>query len=131
MSTRLSPKSASASAKVKAASPSAAKTPAPAPAATAAATGPKAAGEWTFLTNHAHILLCLAADPELRVRDLALRVGITERAVQKIIAELEAASILARERDGRRNRYTIHGHLPLRHPVEAHRSLNDLIRAIL
>jgi len=92
---------------------------------------PGAGSEWTFLTNHAHVLLCLAADPELRVRDLALRVGITERAVQKIIAELEAGGVLARERDGRRNRYTIHGHQPLRHPVEAHRSLSDLIRAIL
>jgi len=96
-----------------------------------AAVGGAAVVEWTFLTNHAHVLLCLAGDPELRVRDLALRVGITERAVQKIIAELEAGAVLAREREGRRNRYTIHGHLPLRHPVEAHRSLNDLVRAIL
>jgi hypothetical protein len=92
---------------------------------------PATAGEWTFLTNHAHVLLCLAADPELRVRDLASRVGVTERAIQKIIAELEAGAILGRERTGRRNRYTIEGQLPLRHPVEAHRTVNDLIAAIL
>lgn len=129
MSTPVSPKSSASTHKGKEAQPI--KAPTASAALKPATPAPKAAGEWTFLTNHAHILLCLAADPELRVRDLALRVGITERAVQKIIAELEAASILARERDGRRNRYTIHGHLPLRHPVEAHRSLNDLIRAIL
>ena len=92
---------------------------------------PLAPAQWTFLTNHAHVLLCLAADPELRVRDLASRVGVTERAIQKIIAELEAGAILGRERTGRRNRYTIEGQLPLRHPVEAHRTVNDLIAAIL
>ncbi len=121
MSTPLSKKSPSRSATRPAAKKAASSSP--------PATG--AAGEWTFLTNHAHVLLCLAADAELRVRDLAARVGITERAVQKIIAELEAGGVLAREREGRRNRYTIHGNQPLRHPVEAHRSLNDLIRAIV
>ena len=85
---------------------------------------------WTFLSNHAHVLLLLAQDPELRLRDIADRVGITERAVQKIIAELESGSVLTRTRDGRRNRYTIHPDRPLRHPVEAHRTVGDLIRMV-
>jgi predicted ArsR family transcriptional regulator len=85
---------------------------------------------WTFLSNHAHVLLILAADPQLRLRDIADRVGITERAVQKIIAELEAGAVLTRTREGRRNRYTIHADRPLRHPVEAHRTVGDLIRMV-
>lgn len=92
-------------------------------------TTPPAAG-WTFLSNHAHVLLLLAADPELRLRDIADAVGITERAVQKIIAELEAGAVLTRTREGRRNRYTIHADRPLRHPVEAHRTVGDLIRMV-
>lgn len=92
-------------------------------------TNPPPAG-WTFLSNHAHVLLLLADDPELRLRDIADRVGITERAVQKIIAELEAGAVLTRTRDGRRNRYTIHADRPLRHPVEAHRTVGDLIRMV-
>lgn len=86
--------------------------------------------EWTFLSNHAHVVICLAQNPEARVRDVALRVGITERAVQRIIADLEEAGILTRVRDGRRNHYLIHGHRPLRHPVEAHRTVGDLIRTV-
>lgn len=98
--------------------------PAPPPNAAAPSAG------WTFLSNHAHVLLLLAQDPELRLRDIADRVGITERAVQKIIAELESGSVLTRTRDGRRNRYTIHPDRPLRHPVEAHRTVGDLIRMV-
>lgn len=98
----------------------------PAPPPNAA---PPSAG-WTFLSNHAHVLLLLAQEPELRLRDIADRVGITERAVQKIIAELESGSVLTRTRDGRRNRYTIHPDRPLRHPVEAHRTVGDLIRMV-
>lgn len=82
---------------------------------------------WTFLTNHAHVLLCLAQDPELRLRDLAHRVGITERAVHKIITELEHGGVLERERSGRRNTYTIDRRVRLRHPVESHRTVGDLI----
>lgn len=91
------------------------------------ASPPPAAAGWTFLTNHAHVLLCLAADPALRVRDVAARVGITERAVQKILAELEQAGVLSRAREGRRNRYEICGSVPLRHPVEAHRTVAHLL----
>lgn len=82
---------------------------------------------WTFLTNHAHVLLCLAADPEIRLRDVATRVGITERAVQKIVSELEEAGYLTRTRHGRRNAYSVHGNRPLRHEIEAHRKVSDLL----
>jgi predicted transcriptional regulator len=82
---------------------------------------------WTFLTNHAHVLLCLAQDPEARLRDVAERVGITERAVQRIVAELEDAGYLTRLRSGRRNSYDVHEDKPLRHPIEAHRNVSALL----
>ncbi|MBT5059236.1 MAG: winged helix-turn-helix transcriptional regulator [Gemmatimonadetes bacterium] len=88
------------------------------------------ASTWTFLSNHAHVLICLAADPEQRLRDVAVRVGITERAVQKIIDALEAEGLLSRERVGRRNRYGLHLDQPLRHPLEAHRSVRELIELV-
>lgn len=93
-------------------------------------TRPDTAG-WTFFTNHAHVLLCLASDPEMRLRDVVERVGITERAVQKIISELEAGGILERQRQGRRNTYRILGKLPLRHPVESHCTVDGLIHFVL
>ncbi len=71
---------------------------------------------WNFLTNHAHVLLGVWEDPEARVRDIATRVGITERAVQRILQELESDGYLVRERVGRRNRYRVRGDRPLRHP---------------
>ncbi|MFA9477530.1 helix-turn-helix transcriptional regulator [Phycisphaerales bacterium AB-hyl4] len=85
---------------------------------------------WTFLTNHSHVLICLAADPEARLRDVAAQVGITERAVQKIVADLEEAAVLSRERHGRRNHYRIHTQQSLRHPIEAHRTVQDLLRMV-
>jgi predicted ArsR family transcriptional regulator len=85
---------------------------------------------WTFLTNHSHVLLCLAADDSLRVRDLAAKVGITERAVLKILSELEAGGVIEREREGRRNRYRIQHRTRLRHEIEAHRTVGDLIAAV-
>jgi Mn-dependent DtxR family transcriptional regulator len=88
------------------------------------------APSWTFLTNHAHVLLCIAADPEVRLRDVAERVGITERAVQRIVSDLEEGGYLQREREGRRNHYTVRGDLPLRHPVERHRSVASLIALV-
>ena len=87
--------------------------------------------DWTFLSNHAHVLLCIAAEPEALLREVAERVGITERAVQRIVADLERAGYLSRVREGRRNRYELHADLPLRHPVEAHREVRDLIALIL
>jgi DNA-binding transcriptional ArsR family regulator len=90
-------------------------------------TPPPPAPAWTFLTNHAHVLLSVAKDPAARVRDLAAAVGITERAVQRILAELEEAGYLTREREGRRNCYEVCGDLPLRHPVEQHRRVAELL----
>jgi predicted transcriptional regulator len=86
---------------------------------------------WTFLSNHAHVLLCIAADPETRLRDVAERVGITERAVQKIVSELEHAGALTRVRDGRRNSYVIHAECPLRHPIEQHQTVGKLLGIVL
>ncbi len=85
---------------------------------------------WTFLTNHSHVLICLAGEPDLRLRDVADRVGITERAVQRIVADLEEAGVLTRSRDGRRNRYEVHIEQPLRHPIESHRKISDLLNMV-
>lgn len=82
---------------------------------------------WTFLTNHSHVLILLAIEPDLLLREVAQRVGITERAVQKIVAELEDGGILTRTRVGRRNRYRISEGRSLRHPVEGHRRVRDLL----
>lgn len=86
---------------------------------------------WTFLTNHAHVLLCIASNPQVRIRDLADRVGITERAVQRIIFELEEDRYLTHEREGRRNSYRVRPHLPLRHPVERRNQVAALLALAL
>ncbi len=83
---------------------------------------------WTFLTNHAHVLICIMREPQARIRDLAQEVGITERAVQRIVADLEEAGYVTHERDGRRNVYRVRGNLPLRHPVEKHRKVAELLK---
>ena len=85
---------------------------------------------WTFLSNHAHVLLCIARDPDARVRDIAEQVGSTERAVQRILTELEDGRVLARERRGRRTHYAIEANARLRHPLESHRSVADLVRLV-
>jgi len=82
---------------------------------------------WTFLSNHAHVLVCLRRDPRARVRDVAEAVGITERAVLLILADLEAEGLVERVREGRRNRYVLHLDAPLRHPLEAHRTVRELL----
>jgi hypothetical protein len=87
--------------------------------------------QWTFLSNHAHVLLLLARDPDIRLRDVASQVGITERAVQRIVADLEEGRYVERERLGRRNRYRVHPELPLRHPIEAHRRIGSLIALVV
>ena len=86
--------------------------------------------EWTFLTNHAHVLICLARDPGMRLRDVSDAVGITERAAQRIVAELVEAGYLSRMRDGRRNRYEIHPELPLRHPMERDHGIGEILDAL-
>ena len=82
---------------------------------------------WTFLSNHSHVLVCLAADGEQTLREVAEKVGVTERAVQRIVGELEQAGVLRRQRDGRRNRYQIAREVPLRHPLEAHIRIGELL----
>ena len=82
---------------------------------------------WTFLTNHAHLLLAVARDPDARVHDLARLVGISDRAALTILEDLEAAGYLDRERVGRRNRYTVHPHLPFRHPTTAAHDVDELL----
>lgn len=86
---------------------------------------------WTFLSNHGHVLVCLALDPKTRLRDVAASVGITERAVQKIVGDLEAAGIVVRERRGRRNTYRLDVSVPLRHPLEAHRTVGTLLSLVM
>lgn len=83
---------------------------------------------WHFLTNHAHVLLCISEDPDITVRELAQNIGITERAVMRIIGELDDAGVIDRTREGRRNHYTIDEDRALRHPVESHCSVGDLIK---
>lgn len=85
---------------------------------------------WTFLSNHAHVLICLRRNPNQRLREIAEKVGITERMVQRIVSDLEAASILIRHREGRTNRYSINLDRPLRHPLESHRSVEDLLQLV-
>lgn len=83
---------------------------------------------WTFLTNHSHVLICIAEDASSRSRDIAARVGITERAVQRIVMELCDAGYVTKIREGRRNRYSVHLDRPLRHPVEGNCSASQLLK---
>jgi predicted transcriptional regulator len=91
------------------------------------ALAPPSTARWTFLTNHSHVLILVAHNPSLVLREVAARVGITERAVQRIIADLEGAGVIERERVGRRNNYRVRSDVPLRHPIEAHRTIGDLV----
>jgi DNA-binding MarR family transcriptional regulator len=90
----------------------------------------KTSSGWTFLTNHAHVLAVLHSDPEKVLREVAIEVGITERAVQRIIQDLEEGGFIERERVGRQNRYHILKGQSLRHPIEAHRKIGDLLKLI-
>jgi predicted ArsR family transcriptional regulator len=89
-----------------------------------------ASAPWTFLTNHAHVLFCLSRDPELRMREVADAVGVTERAVQRIVADLEEAGYLRREKTGRRNHYELQAEQPLRHPIEQHCLVSELLEVL-
>lgn len=82
---------------------------------------------WTFLTNHTHVLVCLDRNADITLREVAQQVGITERAVHAIVAALEAEGVLTRTREGQRNRYRLNRHYRLRHPLEAHRKIGDLL----
>jgi DNA-binding MarR family transcriptional regulator len=85
------------------------------------------ASDWTFLTNHAHVLIHLHAEPDARVRDLAIAVGITERSVMNILAALEEGGYVSRTRVGRRNEYRVHPRLKFRHPAEANQPIGKLL----
>jgi predicted transcriptional regulator len=91
---------------------------------------PQARSRWTFLTNHSHVLILLHRDPSMVLREVAALVGITERAVQRIIAELEEDGYIEREKIGRQNHYRIRIDQPLRHPIEAHRTIRHLVQSI-
>jgi hypothetical protein len=83
---------------------------------------------WRFVTNHAHVLECIASNPAPRLRDIAATVGITERTAAAIVSDLEEAGYLTRTRVGRNNHYEIHDELPLRHPQHRHHTVGELIR---
>lgn len=85
---------------------------------------------WHFLTNHSHVLLALHRDPDLRQRDIAMMVGITEGAVQRILHDLEEGGYITRSKVGRRNHYEINPDRPLRHPLEAHHQVADLLTSL-
>lgn len=86
---------------------------------------------WTFFGTHAHVLVCLAENPLARLRDVADRVGVTERTAVRVVTDLEQAEILKRVKEGRRNRYLINSHAHLRHPLESHCTVGDLLATIL
>jgi Mn-dependent DtxR family transcriptional regulator len=83
--------------------------------------------DWTFLTNHARVLLCVAHDPEIRLRDIAGTLDITERSAYGIVTDLAAAGYLVKEKDGRRNRYQVQGHLPLRETISREQTIGELL----
>lgn len=85
---------------------------------------------WTFLTNHAQVFLCIARNSRLTAKQIAAIVGITERAVQRILDDLEEAGYISRFRDGRKNYYEIHSERPMRHPAQQGRSVSDLLDLI-
>lgn len=88
---------------------------------------PQSEDNWTFLTNHTHVLVLLARNPLAVLREVALEVGITERAVQRIVADLERSGFIQKERVGRQNQYRIDPSRKLRHPIESHRAIGDLL----
>jgi MarR family protein len=88
---------------------------------------PHGTPSWSFLTNHAQVLLCIAHDPGIRLRDIGEAVGITERAAHRIVGELAAAGYISRRRNGRRNHYTIKSHLPLPDPLASEQKIGDLL----
>ncbi len=87
--------------------------------------------EWSLLTNHANVLLCVTREPDIRLRELAVEVGISERAVKRIVADLEKSGYLVRERHGRRNHYNINDEAPLAGPVTQGLKVSALLGAVL
>jgi len=92
----------------------------------------RGAGEgWTFFTNHAYVLLCVAREPDVRIRTVAQCAGITERAVQRIVSELVEAGYLIKHRLGRRNFYEVQPHMPLRRPLDSEHEIGESLRVLL
>ena len=87
--------------------------------------------DFTFLTNHSHVLVCLAKGEDITLREVAVRVGITERAVLAIVKDLTQAKVLSVSKNGRRNVYRVNPQVHLRHPVEQHKTVGDLLNSIL
>lgn len=85
---------------------------------------------WRFLSNHTQVLLCIARDPEIRVRDIALSVGITERATQRLVSDLIEAGYIERERVGRRNRYLVNPDIKMRHDAQADHEVGELLNLL-
>lgn len=92
---------------------------------------PKEKPQWDFLTNHAHVLVCVARDPGARLRDIADAVGITERATHRILSELVDGGYVIREKEGRRNRYEVVATSPLPHPLVERRELGELLDVLV
>jgi hypothetical protein len=86
--------------------------------------------DWAFLTNHARVLVCIAHDPGIRMRDIGERLGITERAAHRIVGALTAAGYIARQRNGRRNQYTINAHLPLPDAIACEQRIGELLEIL-
>jgi len=87
--------------------------------------------EWGFLTNHGRALLCIASDPGIRLRDIAAELAITERTAYGIVTDLTDAGYVVKEKDGRRNRYEVQGHLPLRDAVAGDRTVGEVLGALV
>lgn len=84
-------------------------------------------GEWSFFTNHARVLICIARDPGIRLRDLAVAIGVTERSAYAIVNDLAEAGYVVKEKDGRRNRYRVEAQLPLPEPIGRDRTIGDVL----
>ncbi len=98
----------------------------PTPLSTEPATKPA----WSFLTNHSHLLVCLSREPMMTVRNLSLKVGITERSVQRILSELDEAGVVTRSKEGRCNRYDVDLKFRLRHPLESDKTIGELLKSL-
>lgn len=103
----------------------------PEPTASPARSRPESRHRWTFLTNHSHVLILLNSEPDLVLREIAARVGITERAIQQILTDLENEGFIEREKVGRRNHYRVKPDHYLRHPIESHCKIADLLSLIV
>lgn len=86
---------------------------------------------WTFLSNHAHVLICIAKDPDIRLSEVAALVGIRERTVHRIVTDLSEAGYLSVTKEGRNNTYTIDLNRPLRHPLEADHDIRTVVSPLL